>query len=555
MLAERPEARPSASHAGPVGVRMRPVDIPDVRYARTGGVVDRVPVGRRWAAPRLRAAPVHDRGAVASAAHPAFLDRLAERLQLIVFNPRGTGLSDRPRTVTLESRMDDITAVLDATGLDRASLFGVAESANVCALFASTYPGAVSQPHPALAVRDDRRGRRDEERLGGAKPASTGGNGPGWRASRARSTPPTLAIRELMDWFVWMQRAAVSPNGAAEFTRMQIDTDIGDVLPTHQGADTWSPTLRVRALRRGSRGRPTRIPNATAVSLPSEGIDPYTDADAAHRADHPRGARRRPCRTCRIPCSRPCCSPISSIRRRWPPTMGDRAWKDVLGRSTTTTFRRALWSVPRHRGRQRRRRLLLPIRRTCTRDRVREGDRRPRRADRGLQVRAGVHTGRVRAPRPEARRDRCGDRREGDEPCRARRGARIPNGDRSRRRIRQHLRTSGRAHPQGRPRHVGALRRRTMIGSVARKAGNRDPAGVCFGSLMRLVTYDRGGHRRLGAIIEGEVVDLPDAVGHPAFPSTLDDLVSSSRGSVMDAARAALQRDDAWNWRVPSRAS
>src|SRR5687767_7922610 len=69
---------------------------------------------------------------------------------------------------------------------------------------------------------------------------------------------------------------------------------------------------------------------------------------------------------------------------------------------------------------------------------------------------------------------------------------------------------------------------------------------------MRLVTYDRGGHRRLGAILEGEVVDLPDAVGHPAFPATLGDLVSSSRGSVMDAARAALERDDAWNWRVPT---
>jgi hypothetical protein len=69
---------------------------------------------------------------------------------------------------------------------------------------------------------------------------------------------------------------------------------------------------------------------------------------------------------------------------------------------------------------------------------------------------------------------------------------------------------------------------------------------------MRLVTYDRGGHRRLGAILEGEVVDLPDVVGHPAFPATLEDLVSSSRGSVMDAARAALERDDAWNWRVPT---
>ena len=63
---------------------------------------------------------------------------------------------------------------------------------------------------------------------------------------------------------------------------------------------------------------------------------------------------------------------------------------------------------------------------------------------------------------------------------------------------------------------------------------------------MRLVTYDRGGQRRLGAILEGEVVDLPDAVGHPAFPTTLEGLVSSSRGSIMDAAREAVARDDVW---------
>jgi hypothetical protein len=67
---------------------------------------------------------------------------------------------------------------------------------------------------------------------------------------------------------------------------------------------------------------------------------------------------------------------------------------------------------------------------------------------------------------------------------------------------------------------------------------------------MRLVTYDRGGHRRLGAILEGEVVDLPGAVGHPAFPTTLEGLVSSSRGTVMDAARDALLRDDVWDSRV-----
>lgn len=67
---------------------------------------------------------------------------------------------------------------------------------------------------------------------------------------------------------------------------------------------------------------------------------------------------------------------------------------------------------------------------------------------------------------------------------------------------------------------------------------------------MRLVTYDRGGQRRLGAILEGEVVDLPDAVGHPAFPTTFEGLVSSSRGTVMDAARTALAREDARAYRV-----
>jgi 2-keto-4-pentenoate hydratase/2-oxohepta-3-ene-1,7-dioic acid hydratase in catechol pathway len=62
---------------------------------------------------------------------------------------------------------------------------------------------------------------------------------------------------------------------------------------------------------------------------------------------------------------------------------------------------------------------------------------------------------------------------------------------------------------------------------------------------MRLVTYDRRGHRRLGAILGGEVVDLPDVVGHPAFPTTLEALVASSGGTVMDAVRAALERDEA----------
>ena len=53
-----------------------------------------------------------------------FLRRLAEKLRLVVFNPRGTGLSDRPRNVTLEARMDDIIGVLDAVGSRRQAWSG-----------------------------------------------------------------------------------------------------------------------------------------------------------------------------------------------------------------------------------------------------------------------------------------------------------------------------------------------------------------------------------------------------------------------------------------------
>ncbi|HXF56619.1 MAG TPA: fumarylacetoacetate hydrolase family protein, partial [Actinomycetota bacterium] len=57
---------------------------------------------------------------------------------------------------------------------------------------------------------------------------------------------------------------------------------------------------------------------------------------------------------------------------------------------------------------------------------------------------------------------------------------------------------------------------------------------------MRLVTYDQGGARRLGAWVGDRIVDLPDAVGHPAFPTTMEALVDRHGGTVLDAARRAL---------------
>lgn len=72
-----------------------------------------------------------------------FLDRLASFSRLILFDKRGTGLSDRvadSALPTLEQRMDDVRAVMDAAGSTRAALFGVSEGGPLSALFAATYP-------------------------------------------------------------------------------------------------------------------------------------------------------------------------------------------------------------------------------------------------------------------------------------------------------------------------------------------------------------------------------------------------------------------------------
>src|SRR5438094_2879229 len=72
-----------------------------------------------------------------------FLGRLASFSRLILFDKRGTGLSDRvsnDKLPTLEERMDDVRAVLEAVGSERAALFGHSEGGNMCVLFAATYP-------------------------------------------------------------------------------------------------------------------------------------------------------------------------------------------------------------------------------------------------------------------------------------------------------------------------------------------------------------------------------------------------------------------------------
>jgi pimeloyl-ACP methyl ester carboxylesterase len=76
--------------------------------------------------------------------HARFLDRLGASARLIRFDKRGTGLSDRPPGFPdLETRMDDLRAVMDAAGSERAVVFGYSEGGPLALLFAATYPERV----------------------------------------------------------------------------------------------------------------------------------------------------------------------------------------------------------------------------------------------------------------------------------------------------------------------------------------------------------------------------------------------------------------------------
>ena len=120
------------------------VNVPETRYAKTVDgihiayrVVGGGPIDLVWAPGTVSHVELYweEPGLV------RFIGRLASFSRLMVFDKRGTGMSDHAtEAATLEERMDDIRAVMDACDSERAVLFGVSEGAPMCALFAATYP-------------------------------------------------------------------------------------------------------------------------------------------------------------------------------------------------------------------------------------------------------------------------------------------------------------------------------------------------------------------------------------------------------------------------------
>jgi class 3 adenylate cyclase len=258
---------------------------PEVRYARSGDVAVAYQVIGEADETIVYAPHLTNLYVLWDGRYTArFLARVTEAARLIVFNPRGTGLSDRPRNVSLETRMDDVTAVLDAEGLGRATLFGVGESANVCALYAATFPERCERlvlfsPYARLTRSDAYpSGISEDEALARMRGAREHwGERSHLEALAAVVDPRLLEDKDDFEWFVWMHRLSASPAAAADFVRMAIETDITDVLGSIR-----VPTLVLHRARFAEDARfvAERIPHATIRELGGAGAGPYDDAAA-----------------------------------------------------------------------------------------------------------------------------------------------------------------------------------------------------------------------------------------------------------------------------------
>jgi class 3 adenylate cyclase len=162
--------------------------------------------------------------------------RFASFSRLIMLDKRGTGLSDRPRDLgPLETRMDDIRAVLDAVGSDRATLVGLGEGGQTCAVFAATYPERTEAlvlfdtPARAVSAEDYPYGTSEDDWRAQLRVVRERWGDREYLEAQARGIDPG-ADDDFVDWFVTCQRFCASPGAALTFLRVYGETDLRETL-------------------------------------------------------------------------------------------------------------------------------------------------------------------------------------------------------------------------------------------------------------------------------------------------------------------------------------
>ena len=217
-----------------------------------------------------------------------FLLRLASFSRLILFDKRGTGLSDRVpinQLPTLEQRMDDVRAVMDAVGSERAALCGVSEGGPMCSLFAATYPektlALVMIGTYAKRIRDADYpwGPTAEQREHFFEYMRQHWGGPVGIDERAPSAAHDPNFR---DWWATYLRMGASPGAAVALTKMNAEIDIRNVLPSIRVPSLVIHRTEDQCLKvEEGRFVAERIPGAKFVELPGNDHLPFVgDQDA-----------------------------------------------------------------------------------------------------------------------------------------------------------------------------------------------------------------------------------------------------------------------------------
>jgi DNA-binding SARP family transcriptional activator/pimeloyl-ACP methyl ester carboxylesterase len=213
-----------------------------------------------------------------------FYQRLASMGRLILFDKRGTGLSDRvspERLPDLEMRMDDVRAVMDAVGSERAALLGISEGGAMSTLFAAThpertlslilvgtFPREMEAPDYPYGVSEEDLQRRlallEEDDWASAAT----------RDWLGRVAPDVLHDPSALRWYASYVRRGASPAATKAMRLMNTEIDVRDILPTisvptlvvHRARETW---------RGGSRFMGEHIPGAKLVELPGNDHLPW----------------------------------------------------------------------------------------------------------------------------------------------------------------------------------------------------------------------------------------------------------------------------------------
>ena len=269
--------------------------LPETRYARAGDVdiayatVGEGPVDLVWAYGILTHLELKwEEPSVASMLH-----QLAEFSRLILFDRRGCGLSDRGDRYlapSLEERVADVVAVLDAVGSRRASLLGVSEGCALAVLFATMHPRRTDRiilyGGMSRMVKDEAHpwGVAEAERLGAMwEPVFANWGTVAGAASMVGLIAPSMVDDpDYVGWFARQQRNALTRDAIVSFMATISEYDVEGLLPVvrvptlvlHRAEDTMIPSDIARHVA-------SRIPGATLVELPGADHLPYVgQADA-----------------------------------------------------------------------------------------------------------------------------------------------------------------------------------------------------------------------------------------------------------------------------------